>query len=85
MKKYELYNLTTGEILADNLTFEEVPELFEAYANFFQDHEIIACCRDLTIVRVHTRVINSEEMRRRNFYVEWLNLMEELLAMDNIH
>lgn len=85
MKKYELYNLTTGEILADNLAFDEVPELFEAYANFYPDHEIIACYRDMKIARVRARILDTEEVNKNNFRAEWLALMDELLAMDNIH
>lgn len=85
MKKYELYNLTTGEILADNLTFEEVPELFEAYANFFPDHEIIACCREKTIVRVNAKVLSSEDVARNKFMGEWLDFMDELFNMGNIY
>ena len=85
MKKYELYNLTTGEILADNLTFEEVPELFEAYANFFPDHEIIACYREGKMVRTHAKVLSYDEIARNKFMIEWFDFMEELLAIDNIH
>lgn len=85
MKTYELYNLTTGEILADNLTFDEVPELFGAYAEFYPDCEIIVCYREKTIVRTCAKVVNSEEINRKNFYAEWFSLMDELLAMDNIH
>jgi hypothetical protein len=85
MKTYEIYNLTTGEILADNLAFDEVPELFEAYASFYPDHEIIACCRDLTIVKVHARVLKTEEVNRNNFMAEWFDLMDELFALGNVH
>lgn len=85
MKTYELYNLTTGEILADNLTFEEVPELFEAYANFFPEDEIVACYRENKMVRAQARVINRDEMARNKFMVEWFDLMEEIMSMGNIN
>lgn len=85
MKKYELYNLTTGELLADNLTFEEVPELFEAYADFFPDHEIFACCRESKIVRPYAKVLNHNEIARNEFMSEWLSLVDELCNMGNIY
>ena len=85
MKKYELYNLTTGELLADNLVFDDVPELFGAYAEFFPDNEFAVFEKDRVVIKRCARVINEDEVDRNNFYVEWFNLMDELLAMDNIH
>lgn len=85
MKKYELYNLTTRELLADNLTFEEVPELFQAYVEFFPENEIIVCYREKTIVRPSARVVDPYEVDRNNFRAEWFNLMDELFAMGNIN
>lgn len=85
MKTYELYNLNTGEILADNLTFEDVPELFEAYTNFFPDNEIIVCYRDQNISVACVKILNKEELARKKFHAEWMEFMEELLIMDNIH
>lgn len=85
MKKYELYNLTTGELLADNLTFEEVPELFEAYAGFFPDCEIVACYRESKLTMTYAKVVNPDEIYRRNFNAEWLEFMDELISMGNIN
>lgn len=85
MKKYELYNLTTGELLADNLTFEEVPELFEAYSDFFPDHEIIVYRRENKMVRACVKVLNHNEVARNEFMVEWLDFVDELFSIGNIH
>lgn len=85
MKTYEIYNLTTGELLADNLIFDDVPELFGAYAEFFPDHEIAAYYREQPAIKRGVRVVPADEVGRNNFYAEWFDFMDELLAMDNIH
>jgi hypothetical protein len=85
MKRYEIYNLTTGEILADNLTFEDMPELFGAYMEFYPEAEIIVCCRETKITVTCAKFVDREETNRKRFYAEWFNLMDELLVMDNIH
>ena len=85
MKKYEIYNLTTGEILADNLNFDDMPELFGAYMDFYPEDNIIVCCRETKISVACARIVDREEINRNNFYSEWFGLMDELLAMDNIH
>lgn len=85
MKNYEIYNLTTGELLADKLTFNEVPELFDAYMNFFPEDEITVCYRESIISTTYPKIINKEEMSRQAFTREWMNLMDELVIMDNIY
>lgn len=85
MKKYEIYNLTTKEVLADNLDFEDMPELFGAYMEFYPKDNIIVCCRETKITLVQARMIQKEETARKEFYAEWFNLMDELLIIDNIH
>lgn len=85
MKTYEIYNLTTGEILADNLSFDDMPELFGAYMDFYPEDDIIVCCREIKISVACARVVDREDINRKNFYSEWFGLMDELLAIDNIH
>lgn len=85
MKTYELYNFSTGEILADNCSFQEVPELFEAYSNFFPNDEIVVCYRDSAISTTYATIINIEDIDRKNFYYQWLELMDELVMMDNVY
>ena len=85
MKTYEIYNFSTGEILADNLSFKEVPELFEAYSNLFHNDEIIVCCRDTDITVTYATILNPDDIYRKNFYSQWLDLMDELVMMDNVY
>jgi hypothetical protein len=85
MKMYELYNFSTGETLADNLAFQEVPELFEAYSNLFPNDEIIVCCRDTDMTVTYATILNPEDLDRKNFYSQWLELMDELVVMDNVY
>lgn len=84
MKIYEIHDLTTGEILADNLIFDEVPELFGAYFDFYIDHEIIACYRTTSITGGY-KIINIDEIMANNFKAEWLNLIEELTNLGNLY
>lgn len=85
MKTYEIYNLTTGEILADNLSFDDMPELFGAYLNFYPEDDIIVCCREVKISVTCARIVNQDELNRRAFYNEWFNLVDELFALGNIY
>lgn len=85
MKTYEIYNLTTGEILVDNLSFDDMPELFGAYMEFYPEDDIVVCCREVKITVTHARLVDREEINRQKFYSEWFGLMDELLTMDNIH
>jgi len=74
MKKlYEIHDLTTNEILADNLDFEDIPELLGAYADFYPTHEIIACCRN------HNNIYKIKS-KKDSFKAEWFNLIEENIA-----
>lgn len=75
MKKlYEIHDLTTAEILADNLNFEDMPELLGAYADFYPTHEIIACYRNCN--NDCKKIVS----KRADFKVEWFNLLEENIA-----
>ena len=83
MKTYEIYNLTTGELLADNLHFDDMPELFGAYMDFYPEDDIIVCCRETKISVACARIVDREELNRREFTSEWLSLMDEIVAMGN--
>jgi hypothetical protein len=74
MKIFEIHDITTHEILSDRLPFEEVPELFEAYANFYPSHEIAFCERieEDVIVSIYTsRSFN----RKTEFHEQWAMLV----------
>lgn len=81
MKTYEIYDLTANEMLADNLSFDEVPELFGAYYDFYVDHEIIVCCRTTTIKRAY-KVLSNKEVA---FRLEWFDFVEELVNIGNLY
>ena len=42
-KVYEIHDLTTHELLSNNLRFEDLPELIGAYQDFYPTHNIVAC------------------------------------------
>lgn len=84
MQTYEIYNLTTSELLADNLTFDDMPELYGAYLDFYPNDDIIVCCREVKITVTYARIINQSNINRKQFNSEWLALMDELFVMGNI-
>lgn len=84
MKTYEIYNLTTEEVLADNMSFDDIPELFEAYSSFYIDCDIAVCYRTTTIKQPR-QIIDIETVVKNNFKSEWLNLMEELALLGNLY
>lgn len=81
MKKlYEIHDLTANEILADNLIFEEIPELFEAYQSFYPNHEIAVFCRTDGYIKLSQYYLNANLQKQQEFKVEWFNLIEENLC-----
>lgn len=75
-KIYEIHH-TDGTILADNLSFDELPILFQAYQEWYGDGSVIACYRTFENNFNHKN-------RRDEFYQEWGNFMDYLVALDNI-
>ena len=67
-KTYEIHDLTTNEILADNLNFDNMPELFLAYCNFYNGHDIVSCYR--------THKTQPIKLRKEEFLNEWLDFVE---------
>ena len=74
---FEIHHID-GEILADNLLFEDLPILFQAYQEWYGNDSIIACYRTLGGKTQH------RPNRRDDFYQEWGNFMDYLVALDNI-
>ena len=85
MKTYEIWNLTTGELLVDNLEFEDMPELFGAYLDFYPDDNIVVCCREVKLTVIRERITNREPSRKKQFRNEWFNFIDELMTMENIY
>lgn len=74
MKKlYEIHDLTTNEILADNLNFDDMPELLGAYQEFYPNHEIIPCYRNYIQHNGYT----TNTQKRKAFRMQWLELITE--------
>ena len=45
MNTYEIHNITTGEILVDNLSFDDMAEQLQIYIEFYSTDEIVSCYR----------------------------------------
>ena len=75
--KFEIHHID-GEILADNLCFEDLPILFQAYQEWYGNDSIIACYRTFDDKKF------NPQSRRDEFYQEWGNLINHLIALDNI-
>ena len=75
MKCFEIHDLTTNEVLADNLEFKEIPKLVGAYTDLYPTHEIIVYNR--TDNAIKTKRMSA---RYANFKSEWLTFIEEYLC-----
>ena len=80
MKIFEIHDLTTKEILSDNLDFDDVPELFAAYSELYPSHNLVFCERieeddDFVIIR-----INKHYTRKTDFNEQWLLFVDENLS-----
>ena len=73
---YEIHT-TNGIILADNLTFDDLPIIFQAYQEWYGRGSVIACYRQDSAKPKPTN-------RRDEFYQQWYELMDNLIALDNI-
>ena len=79
MNNCEIHDLTTNEILADGLFFDDLPELFKAYTEFYPNHEIVACERDEEDI-LYPICANKKLSRRVEFETQWLMLVSENLC-----
>ena len=73
---YEIHH-TDGTILADGLSFEELPILFQAYQDWEMASLVFACYR-----------VNDSKPkpidRKAEFYQQWYELMDNLVELNNI-
>lgn len=77
MLTYEIHNTSTGEILADNLSFDDVPELFQAYYDWYLGTVEVYCRKCNRIFNITTR--------REAFRKEWTALIDQLIEFGNIY
>ena len=73
---FEIHHIN-GEILADNLIFDDLPELFQAYQEWYGEGSVVSCYRTLG---KKLKPLNRVE----EFYTEWLKLFDHLMVLDNI-
>ena len=73
---FEIHHIN-GEILADNLTFDALPILFQAYQDWYGVNVVIACYRP------NNKKFNPKS-RFDDFYEEWLRFIDHLITLDNI-
>ena len=74
---YEIHDLTTKELLADNLEFDDMPELLGAYQEFYPDHEIVACCRNCSKHSDYITNAQTKAQQRKAFREQWFALLTE--------
>lgn len=74
---FEIHHIN-GEILADNLTFDDLPIIFQAYQEWYGGGVVVACYRTLDSKKPH------HKSRSKEFYEEWFEFMDHLITLDNI-
>lgn len=73
---FEIHDTTTNEVLADNLAFDEVPELFLAYTLLYSTHNVVACSRKVEVDKHHLSY-------REEFKTQWFDMIEDII--DNLY
>lgn len=78
MKKlYEIRYTITGEVLADNLCFDDVPELFKAYYDWYDGN--------IDVYEYRSKKRFNFTSRKDDFHQEWLSLIDQLMELGNIY
>lgn len=78
VKTYEIYENSTGVLLVDNLTFEQVAEQAQTYMDFFETTDISVVCREY----INNNSIHSTTAQL--FKHEYINYFEQLQTMGNL-
>lgn len=74
---FEIHDVTTHELLADNLPFDDLPELVYAYQLMLPTHQIEACYREVVVTeRLH-------HIPRDDFKYDWYELLDDII--DNLY
>ena len=77
-KTYELYLVRTGELLSDNLDFDDVPELYQAYEDFYGTNSIVVC------YRTYSKPTPQHTTTSQLFKDVWVDYFDELRLMGNL-
>jgi hypothetical protein len=78
-KEFEIYLLTTGELLVDKLTFNQVPELFGAYEDLYGENTVTVICREFK----HPLTINTRS-KSKEYKNAWIEYFGELQLIGNL-
>ena len=70
---FEVHDLTTNELLSNNLSFEDAPELVYAYQEFYPDHQIEVLCYRQSIAKPIRRTA------RQQFKHDWFDLLDHIM------
>ncbi len=77
-KTYEIYENTTGVLLVDGLTFEQVAEQAQTYMDFFETTDISVVAREWTGRTEHTSYAQA-------FKDAFIGYFSELCEMGNLN
>lgn len=78
VKTYEIYENTTGVLLVDGLTFEQVAEQAQTYMDFFETNDISVVVREWTGRISHTTTAQA-------FKNAFISYFADLHEMGNIN
>ena len=78
VKTYEIYENSTGVLLVDNLTFEQVAEQAQVYMDFFETTDISVIAREWTGRISHTTTAQE-------FKSAFIGYFGELQEMGNLN
>lgn len=73
---YEIWDELAGEILVDNLSFDDAAEQSKVYQDFFGPHAIVVLRESTRVIKLDTR---AQEYKRTH-----LDFVEELFAIGNL-
>ena len=74
---FEIWDITTNEVLSNNLDFDNLPELLDAYQALYPTHRIEGCYREVTVTE-RVNILPSQQ-----FKTDWYNLLDEII--DNLY
>lgn len=75
---YLIVDTNNGDVLLDNITFDELAELYPIYSDFYGEQNICPCITSVKTV-AHKRLTEREL-----FVSAWMCYMDMLYELDNI-
>lgn len=71
--EFEIHDITAREMLCENVSFDDIPELVSAYEYLRPNHQIEACYREITTIE-KVRLLPEEE-----FAKDWFEMLDTLI------